>query len=119
MKYAFEVNKWFSLDIDIREHILKKIGYMVQDNYVYSVKQIFDGHYHFEHRYRYDHVGQVIVDEYSQLEDFYNPEPHTPGGIYSATKEYQIYNRTNFDNKYILIRSYRRLQTDEKLYTQK
>jgi hypothetical protein len=59
MKYWYEIEHWFSLDIETREHILSQVGYHVEDNYVYSKNQVFD----FEHRYRYNHIGKVIIDE--------------------------------------------------------
>lgn len=101
------INHWSTLSHDSKIQALREVGYQVINDRVISYKAVDKDGFDMPCTYRYDSVGTVIVDAYSTDKEFYNPEPHTPGGIWSATIYSQacLYkaNRKNRLNHYVKI----------------
>ena len=57
------------------------------DGYVISYKAVDKDGYDMAHCYRYtcDKIDKITFDTESTPKELYEPEPHTSGGIYSAS----------------------------------
>jgi hypothetical protein len=67
---------------------MKEINYTVDDDEcIVSYKLVDKDGYDMYHCYRYtdNKIGEKIIDTASTPKELYDPEPHTPGGIYSAS----------------------------------
>ena len=103
------IQQWPILSRENKIVTLRSIGYQIIDNRVISYKAIDKNGFDMGHTYQYIVIGDIIVDKYSVEAEFLDPDPHTPGGIWSDTiyNKASVYqcNRNNLLNHYVKIDS--------------
>jgi hypothetical protein len=101
------IKRWPTLSHDSKIQTLQEVGYQVINDRVISYKAVDKDGFDMAKMYQYNSVGTDIVDTYSIDKEFCDPDPHTPGGIWSATIYYQAptykCNRQSRLNHYVKI----------------